>query len=95
MIRGRNITVGKYYINNRRRIAREVLKVYDNTIMFITHHLDTGNTCGLPSICMKKDLINWADREATPAELASLQYRRAEALLLTPQFSNQDELTPI
>jgi len=92
MLRKHDITVGKYYVNNTRRIAREVLKANENTILFDTYHLNTGNSCGSPSECTKQDFIHWADREATVAESASLRYMKVDAQLYAPQIPNQENL---
>ena len=92
MLRSRKVAIGKYYVDNSRRIAREVLRIDDETVMFKTHHLDTGNSCDSLSECMKPDFINWADHEATPSEMASLQDRMAQALLHAPQFPGPKEI---
>ena len=94
MLRSRSIVVGKYYVNNARKIAREVLAADDQIVTFNTHHLDTGNSCPSPSQCMKRDFIHWADHEATSAELASLQYRLVEAALYEPRWPKPRELQP-
>jgi len=92
MLRKHDITVGKYYVNNTRRIAREVLKADENTILFDTYHLNNGNSCGSPSECTKQDFIHWADREATVAESASLRYMKVDAQLYAPQIPNHANL---
>jgi len=91
MLRSRDVTVSKYYVNNSRKIAREVVEMDDKIVTFNTHHLDTGNSCPSPSQCTKRDFIRWADHEATPSELASLQTRQMEALLYAPQLPNPEE----
>ena len=75
MLRKRDVIVGKFYVNNERRIAREVLRTSRQTITFNTYHLDTGNSCGWPSECLVQDFIRWANGEASPTELALLQYQ--------------------
>jgi hypothetical protein len=95
MLRSRKVTAGKYYVNNARKIIREVLMVNNKTVTFNTYHLDTGNSCGSPSECMILDFIHWADHEATPTEMASLQYLRMEALRRAPEMPNQGELNRI
>ena len=86
MLRNRRLTVGKYYVNNARRIAREVLAEDNQFVTFNTHHLDTGNSSPSPSQCTKRDFVHWADHEATPAEIASLKYRQVQATLYEPQW---------
>ena len=69
------VKVGKCYVNKRGKVAREVLEADEDIVKFYTHHLDTGNSCGSPSECMRQDFLRWADREATSAELARLRYQ--------------------
>ena len=79
MFRKRNVIVGKFYVNNERRIAREVLQTSRKTVTFNTYHLDTGNSCGSPSECLVQDFVRWASGEASPTELASLQQQGRDA----------------
>ena len=79
MLRKRNVSVGKFYVNKERKIAREVLRTSNQTITFNTYHLDTGNSCGSPSECTVQDFMRWANHEALPAELAFLQNQNIEA----------------
>lgn len=76
MIRSHKIVPGKYYVNNARNIAREVLDIKDDAVIFITYHLDTGASVGIPSECLKQHFTHWADHEATQMEIASLQQLR-------------------
>ena len=73
MIRSRRVVAGKYYVNSTRSIAREVLDVRDDAVVFITYHLDTGTSTGNPNICMKQHFAHWADHEATKLEITGLQ----------------------
>ena len=73
MLQKQAVEVGKCYVNNGGKVAREVLETDEDIVKFYTHHLDTGNSCGSPSECMRQDFLRWADREATSAELASVQ----------------------
>ena len=92
MLRKQAIIVGKYYVNNSRKVAREVLGANAKTVRFINYHLDTGNSCGSASECTRQDFMNWADREATSAEVASVQSQEMEAQFRAPQFPNRGEL---
>jgi hypothetical protein len=91
MLRSRDISVGKYYVNNARKIAREVIETDDKTVTFNTYHLDTGNSCSTPSQCTRRDFTHWADREATPTELAGLKDRLMEALLYSPRMPTPEK----
>jgi len=90
MLRNKNIIVGKFYVNKARKTARQVLETDQHMVVFYNHHLNTGNSCHSPSQCTKRDFIDWADHEATPTELASLQYRQMEDLLYVPQSPNKE-----
>jgi hypothetical protein len=92
MLRSRNIAVGKHYVNNARKIAREILGIKDKIVTFNTHHLDSGNSCHSPSECTLRDFIQWANHEATHSEMTGLRYRQMEAALYAPQWSIHEEL---
>jgi len=92
MVRKRDITVGKCYVNSDRKVARGVLGANDKIVSFNTYHLDTGNSCDSPSECTRQNFIRWADHEATPAEIAILESHETEALFRAPRSSNRAEL---
>ena len=91
MLRAGKVAVGKYYVDSNRRIARQVLGISDNTILFNTYHLDTGNSTGYPSECLKSDFRHWADHVATQMEINILHIHQLEAQLHTPQGPNPEE----
>jgi len=80
MLRRQDVTAGKCYVNNARNIAREVLSTKDKTVRFNNYHLGTGNSCGSAHECTQAEFLHWADREATPAEIANLQREEVDAL---------------
>jgi len=71
---------------------REVVMVKDQTIVFITHHMETGNSCGSASECKLLDFLQWAHHEASPAEMTSLLYRKKEILTGAGHFSKREEV---
>ncbi len=73
MLRRQDVTVGKWYVNNKGNVARAVVRVDEKTVQFNTHHLNSGNSCGSSSECTRQAFARWADREASPAEKANLQ----------------------
>jgi CheY-like chemotaxis protein len=73
MSRRQDVTVGKWYVNNTRNVARAVLGADEKTVQFNTHHLNSGNSCGSPSECTRLEFVRWADREAWPSETISQQ----------------------
>ena len=79
MVRKQDVIAGKFYVNRERRIAREVLRTSQQTVLFNTYHLNTGNSCGYPSECLMEDFVRWADREVPPAELAFLHDQSMDA----------------
>jgi len=79
MLREQDIRVGKFYVNNGRKVAREVLQASGQILLFNNYHLDTGYSSGSPSECTMQDFANWADREATFSEIASVQEDRLYA----------------
>ena len=92
MLRRQAITVGKWYVNNERKIARAVLEADETTVQFNTHHLDSGNSCGSSSECTSQEFVHWADREASATETVSLQKQKMETLLRAPQSPNWEAL---
>jgi len=75
VLQDRKVTAGKVYVNTSRDIAREVLEVGRNSVTFITYHLSTGNSTGIPSECIKQHFTHWVDHEATLSEMASIQHQ--------------------
>lgn len=73
MSENKKVAAGKIYVNIAGRIAREVLEVRNDIVVFVNHHLDTGRSTGVPSICMTEHFTKWADREATLMEMERVQ----------------------
>jgi hypothetical protein len=91
MLRRRDVTVGKCYVNNARKIAREVVSSDREIVSFNTYHLATGNSCGATNECTRDDFIRWADREASPTEMADLQYKEMDALFRAPKAPHLED----
>jgi hypothetical protein len=89
MVTSLKVNAGKFYVNHSRKIIREVVMVKDQTVVFLTHHLDTGNSCGSASECNILDFLQWAHHEASPAEMTSLLYRKKEILIGAGPFSKR------
>jgi CheY-like chemotaxis protein len=84
-----DVTVGKWYVNNKRNVARSVVRADEKTVQFNTHHLSSGNSCGSPSECTQLEFVHWADREASLAEIrfsTSRQTRMATTILSAPVY---------
>src|SRR5690349_10150593 len=80
MLPGREITLGKCYINEKGGTAREVLKVDHRMVRYNTYELASGKLRGSPYECSRDDFMHWADREATEDEMFGLLYEEMEAL---------------
>jgi hypothetical protein len=87
-----NVREGKYFVDHSRKIVREVVMIHDHRVAFITHHLDTGNSCGSASECKLDDFLLWAHHEATDAEIAGLQYRKKDMFYEELPFSHWDQI---
>ena len=92
MVESLKVEAGKFYVSHSRKIIREVVMVRDQSVVFITHHLDTGNSCGAASECKLPDFLQWAHHEASPVEMTNLLYRKKELLIGTSHFSQWEEL---
>ncbi len=73
MLPSQEVAVGKFYVNQTRNVARQVVEIRNNAIIFINYHLNTGASTGTPSECMKQHFTLWADREASQSELTRLK----------------------
>ena len=83
MLPRRELIVGKSYINEEQWMLREVVAVGRTTVTYITFRLNTGELCGSTREDTKRRFILWADREATPDEMALLQHQEVDALYQT------------
>jgi hypothetical protein len=74
VLRKQNISVGRAYVNEGEKVAREVVEDVDQyKIKFNAFDLKDGGL--IPSamqVCRKRDMAHWADREATPDEIAKI-----------------------
>ena len=74
MLKKQNIAVGRSYVNEGAKIAREVVEELDGRkVKYNAYDLVEGNsTPRLSQICRKSELARWADREANPAEISKI-----------------------
>ncbi len=73
MLQKQDLIAGKFYVDQGRRIALEVLRAGEKIILFNNYHLDTGNSCGSPCECTVQDFVRRACDEASKSELAFLK----------------------
>jgi hypothetical protein len=74
MLKSQDITVGKCYVNQKARVAREVVEEFDHhRVRYNAFNLITGRLIPAPfQISWKSDLARWADREAKPEEISRI-----------------------
>ena len=74
MLKKQNIAVGRSYVNEGAKIAREVVEELDRRkVKYNAYDLvEGGSTPRLSQICRKSELARWADREANPAEISKI-----------------------
>ncbi len=90
------IAVGKAYVNEGACIIREVIEEVDSRhVKYMVFELDTGRL--LPArhqVCGKRELRNWADREARPQEVARMHPFDPAERSMDPFSSMQARLHP-
>jgi hypothetical protein len=73
MLSRREVGIGKCYVKDNAHVAREVIaELYHRKVVYNTYDLLTGKLMCAQQICSRKQLIRWADREATREESAKL-----------------------
>ncbi len=74
MLKMQNIAVGRSYVNEGVKIAREVVEEVDQRkIKYNAFDLKDGSLIPVAmQVCRKSDMAHWADREATPDEIAKI-----------------------
>jgi hypothetical protein len=90
MLTRREISAGKFYVNEHKQAAREVVEVTDRKwIKFNAYSLKTGRlTRGPHQTCGRDEMIHWADREATPEECAMLEQDQANEIFISNENEN-------
>lgn len=75
MLARREVRIGKCYVKDNTRTVREVIaQLYHRKVVYNAYDLRTGKLFRTPhQICSVKQLIRWADREATLEESAKLK----------------------
>ncbi len=85
MLKKQDVRVGRSYVNEEARIAREVIQELSrHMVRYNAFDLRTGSLLGAPlQVCHAGQLARWADREARPEEVAKLHPYEAN-----PRFEN-------
>lgn len=87
MLARREVCIGKCYVKDNAHTAREVIaRLYRQKVMYNAYDLRTGKLFRAPhQICSVKQLIRWADREATADESAYLIRDEAKDIFIDKQ----------
>ena len=82
MLNRRDVNVGKWYVKDKTRIAREVIALVSRRkVVYNAYDLRTGKLVRTPhQICPSKQLVRWADREARPEEFAKIKHDESLAI---------------
>lgn len=96
MLNRRDISIGKCYVRERTRVAREVIAVMRHRkVVYNAYDLQSGNLLRRPhQICPKNQLLRWADREAKPEEFAKLKRDDALAIFDAEQHTSKKDEMP-
>lgn len=87
MLKRREVSAGKIYVNEEKQIARDVVEVVNpGQVKFNEYNLRNGRLMrGLHQVCRRDQMIRWADREATPQERTSLESDKATDIFVTAE----------
>lgn len=85
MLTRREVGIGKCYVKDNANVAREVIaELYHRRVVYNSYDLQTGKLLRTPQqICSRKQLIQWADREATAEESAKLLRDEAKDIFVS------------
>ena len=71
------VGVGKFYVNERLGLIREIVADDDRYVSWQAYDLKSGQVATRHGLCSKYQIIQWADREASPEEIAGLRLASA------------------
>lgn len=72
------IKPGKFYANEY--LIREIVEENEEgNVHWRSYILEDGSSTGDSGLCSKQSIRKWADREATPEEIARLQRQEAQS----------------
>ena len=93
MLARRDVRIGKCYVKDNTRTVREVVaELYHRRVVYNAYDLQTGRLLRAPlQICSVKQLIHWADREATTDDAAKLMRDEARSIFINDQNEMQIE----
>lgn len=93
MLARREVRIGKCYVKENTRTVREVIaELYHRKVVYNAYDLRTGKLFRTPhQICSVKQLIRWADREASLEESAKLKRYEEKDLFVDGQEERRTE----
>jgi len=73
------IKAGRFYVDKKySSYVRQIAEEYDDgDVRWRVYNLKTGEPYNDSGRCSKNAIVNWAEREATPAEIAKLDIDQA------------------
>ena len=77
MLKPSQIYEGGFYVSEKKGIVREVWKEENGDAYWRSYELRSGDPTGDSLVCSKYTLSQWADREATPEEVARMKRGQA------------------
>ena len=76
-----SVSTGRFFVNEKKGLVREITSdTGDGNVHWRSYDLADGRPTGDALMCSKYRIIQWADREATAAEVAIMQCYDARTL---------------
>lgn len=73
MLKADQIKVGGFYASEKKGLVREITDEKNGDVYWRSYDLRTGEATGDSLVCSKYHLTQWAEREATPEEVAKMK----------------------
>ena len=68
------VRTGNFFVNDKKHLVREITgERLDGNVYWRSYDLDDGRATGDSLICSVGHILRWANREATPEEVARMQ----------------------
>ncbi len=87
-----SVRTGHFFVNEEKGLVREItFEKPDGNVLWRSYYAADGRPTGDSFLCSIARILQWADREATPAEVARMQRDdgRAEEMARTIELVNQ------
>jgi hypothetical protein len=70
-----DVKIGKFFVCERLGLIREIVVDVDGDVNWQAYDIKSGQATMDHGQCSKYQITQWADREASPEEIASIQYK--------------------